>query len=64
MVNAQRGESCTMNRDQKEEMDNLMEDLEYTCGSVFADIKAEYDSVQRLVFANTNLTCNSPNKTP
>ena len=41
-----------------------MEDLEYTCGSVFADIEAEDDSILRLVFAKANLTCNSPTEIP
>ena len=49
-----------LKRDQKEELGNLMEDLKYTCGSVYADNEAENDSVLRLVFAKANLTCNFP----
>ena len=55
---------CALKSDQKDKLENLLEDLEYTCGSVFADIEAEDDSVLRLVFAKANLTCNSPTEIP
>ena len=40
-----------LKRHQKEELEKLLEDLEYTCGSVFEDIETDDDSVLRLVFA-------------
>ena len=53
-----------LKRHQKEELEKLLEDLEYTCGSVFEDIETDDDSVLRLVFAKANLTCNSPTEIP
>ena len=50
-----------LKKDQKKELGNLMEDLEYTCGSVF---EAEDDSILRLFFVKTNLTCNSLTEIP
>ena len=43
----------------REELEQLVEDLDYTCGSIFADIEADEDSVLNSVFVKANLTCNS-----
>ena len=45
---------------QRDELEQLIEDLDYTCGSVFADIEADKDSVLDSIYVKANLTCNSP----
>lgn len=44
--------------------EQLIEDLDYTCGSIFADIEADEDSVLNSVYVKANLTCNSPIEIP
>ena len=41
-----------------------IENLEYTCGSTFADIECDDHSVLRSVFVKANLTCNTPTEIP
>ena len=53
VVNAQRGvlyAKHALKQAKKEELEKLMEDFEYTCGSVFEDIEAEDDSVFEAAF--------------
>ena len=54
----------SLKKDQREELEQLIEDLDYTCGSIFADIEAEEDSVLNSVYVKANLTCNSTIEIP
>lgn len=46
------------------ELENIFEDIEYTCGSIFSDIECHSNSVLRSVFVKRNLTYNSPIEKP
>ena len=50
----------SLKKDQREELEQLIEDLDYPCGSIFADIEAGEDSI----YVKANLTCNSPIEIP
>ena len=54
----------SLKRGQKKELEWFMEDLEYTCGSCFADTEADEQSVLNSIYAKANLTCNSPIEIP
>lgn len=54
----------SLKRDQREKLEQLVEDLDYTCGSIFANIEADEDSVLNSVYVKANLTCNSPIEIP
>ena len=54
----------SLKKDQREELEQLIEDLDYTCGSIFADIEAGEDSVLNSIYVKANLTCNSPIEIP
>ena len=54
---------CVVN-EQKEGLEKAIENLEYTCGSTFADIECDDNSVLRAVFVKANLTCNTPTEIP
>lgn len=48
---------------QCKELDSCLDDLTYTCGSSLSDIDSDEESVNRLVFEQENLTCESPIET-
>ena len=54
----------SLKKQQREELEILVENIEYSCGSVFTDIEGEEDSIQRSVFVKGNLTCNAPIEIP
>ena len=54
----------SLKKDQREELEFLIEDLDYTCGSIFADIEPEEDSVLNSIFVKANLSCSSPIEVP
>ena len=54
----------SLKKQQREELEILVENIEYSCGSVFTDIEGEEDSIQRSVFVKGNLTFNAPIEIP
>ena len=54
----------SLKKEQREELECLIEDLDYTCGSIFADIEPEEDSVLNSILVKANLSCNSPIEVP
>lgn len=54
----------SLRKEQKEELEREIDVLEYTCGSTFADIECDDESVLTSVFVKANLTCNTPTEIP
>ena len=53
-----------LKNEEKSELSNILESVQYSCGAVMQDIEHEDVSVLTKVYVRENLTCESPIEIP
>ena len=49
---------------QKSELENILENISYVCGSTFSEIERDEESVLNEVYVKANVMCNCPIEIP